>query len=127
MRYQYPSIPDLENRKFSIKHCFYLSISWEGTDLRVLPCVLTNPTQQDLFTVSLLKARHHILHHILYLHVHIRDHQKRFFSHWACVLCTFFCYFRYLNCLNSVEILHLENCFFKHAITKVWSNLPILR
>lgn len=43
-------------------------VQGKGTDLRILPCVLTNPTQQNLLTVGLLKARHHILHHILYLH-----------------------------------------------------------
>lgn len=39
----------------------------ERTDLGILPRVLTNPAQQNLLTVGLLKARHHILHHILYL------------------------------------------------------------
>lgn len=55
-----------------------------ATYLRILARVLTNPTQQNLLTVGLLKVCHHILHHILYLHTkstykgseHICDTQR---------------------------------------------------
>lgn len=90
LRYQFMAKDYLENKKFDSKIALFF-ISLEVTDLRVLPRVLTNPTQQDLFTVGLLKACHHVLHHILYLHVHMKGRHTFSIRHELYV--TFFSYF----------------------------------